>query len=465
MKNRSKPFFYDKKRPSFIKIMLIFLLSALLLIFSAYQIPGIRQVIAEPLYSLGSLTWNAIREFISMTRMYHEPEEPVKTYPVIEFPDKDVLFAESLENLSALNQEDPLADLRQTPTPSEYARVAEWEYLDPNLNYSVRTGEQPPETITTVNLIPPVFEHADLYNDGAAILSAAMRFWGIVENQYHIAQRIHPDAIDPYISFSDMESYISDMYKNFSSIVRINGDRDLLIGLLYRKIPVLLFIQHRSPLTFWPSDDHLDGRYIMVLGYNSTEKSFSYQDTFRGNTMEISENELLALWYPFQREYMVIYPTEMDDDIRDVLSENYFEELNIQRSLVKFRTDSELLPENPYAQYNCGTALYFYGDYNGAWEQFNKARKLTLPQRFIHYRYDILDTALRLGYADDIMNMTKDQYKRNAHDEILTLYRGWASILRGDIQVGTELFKNAEKINPGNELVIYALKYRETMIN
>ena len=63
------------------------------------------------------------------------------------------------------------------------------------------------------------------------------------------------------------------------------------------------------------------------------------------------------------------------------------------------------------------------------------------------------------------MNMTKDQFQRNAHDEILTLYRGWAAILRGDIQMGTELFKKAEKINPGNELVIYALKYRETMIN
>ena len=465
MKNRYKPFFYDEKRVSFGKIVLIFLLTVFILIFAGFQVPGIRQIISEPLFAAGSFAWNGIKEFINMTRMYQEQEKPRQTYTPIELPDKDVLFAESLENLSAITQADPLADLRQTPTPSEYDRVANWEYLDPNLNYAISSGEKPIEENADIRLIPPVFEHADLHNDGAAILSALMRYWGIVENQYHIADQIHPDSLDPFISFSDLERYISENYTEFMTLNRDNGDRELLIELLHRSIPVIVFVQNQSTLPFWPGDDHITGSYLLILGYNAQSNTFLFQDTRKGNTLEIPEEELLSCWYPFQRSYMIVYPTEKDEEVREALTENYFEELNIQRALTKFKTDSEMLPDNAYAQYNLGTALHKYGDEKGAWDSFQTALDNSLPQRFINFRSEMLETALILGYADDIVALTEDQYQRNSHDEILTLYRGWASILQGDIEKGSELFKKAGKINPNSDLVLYAIKYRETMIN
>ena len=162
---------------------------------------------------------------------------------------------------------------------------------------------------------------------------------------------------------------------------------------------------------------------------------------------------------------MIVYPTEKDEEVREALTENYFEELNIQRALTKFKTDSEMLPDNAYAQYNLGAALHKYGDENGAWDSFQTALDNSLPQRFINYRSEILETALMLGYADEIITLTEDQYKRNSHDEILALYRGWAAILQGNIERGSELFNKAVKINPNSDLVLYAIKYRETMIN
>ena len=465
MKNRYKPFFYDEKRIPFSKIILIFLLTTFALIFFGYQVPGIRQIISEPLFATGSFAWNGIKAFVTMTRMYQEEEKPRQTYTPVELPDKDVLFAESLENLSAIAQVDPLADLRQTPTPSEYDRVANWEYLDPNLNYAISSGAKPIEEDADIRLIPPVFERADLHNDGAAILSALMRYWGIVENQYHIADQIHPDTLDPFISFSDLESYISENYSDFMTLIRDNGDRDLLLELLRRNIPIIIFVQRQTPLPFWPGDDHISGSYLLILGYNAQTKSFLFQDTRKGNTLEITEEELLSCWYPFQRSYMIVYPAEKDEDVREALTENYFEELNIQRALAKFKTDSEMIPDNAYAQYNLGTALHKYGDEKGAWDSFQTALDNSLPQRFINYRSEMLETALILGYADDIITLTENQYKRNSHDEILTLYRGWAAILQGDAEKGGSLFTKAGKINPNSELVLYAIKYKETMIN
>jgi len=465
MKNRSRPFFYEKKRTSFGKIFIYLILSICLITIIGMQIPGIRRIISEPVFAVCSFVWNAAKDFFSMTRKYHEPEIIRKTYTPLELPDQQVLFAESLENLSAITQEDPLAELRQTPTPSEYNRVAEWEYLDPNLNYDVSSAEKNSDIEMTVSLIPPVFEQADLYNDGAAILSACLRYWGIIENQYQIAKVIHPNSFDPFTSFDELGAYISTFYPEYMVLRRINGEKKILIEILNREIPVILPVQENYPYPFWPSDDRFGCKYWMILGYDSQKQSFLYQNTYGSNTLEINEDELLSLWYPFQREYMVIYPESKDTEIREAVSENYFEELNLQKALSKFKLDSELLPDNPFAQYNAGAVLHRDGDNGGAWEFFLKALEIMLPQRFVLYEQDILQTALELGYADDLDALLTYPLSRNSNDETLTLYRGWASILRGDNKNGAEFFEKAGKINPNNNKVIYALKYKETMLN
>ena len=465
MKNKNRPFFYEKKKTSFGKILLTILGIVFIVTLAGYQIPGIRQRISEPLFAAGSLILNGTKEIINKTRMYHEPEKKRQTYDPIELPDKEVLFAESLENLSAISQEDPLADLRQTPTPSEYSRVAAWEYLDPNLNYAVNSNGQPLSGAVNVKLIPPVFEHRDLFNDGPAILSACLRYWGIVANQYEISHIIHPKSTDPFVSFDDLQKYVTENVPDLQVLIRINGDKDTVVGLLKAGIPVILKIQQKSIYPYWINDDHMQCRYVLVLGYDSENKVFNYQDTAKGNTLEIGESELLSDWYPYQREYMVIYPEEKDTEVREVLSENYFEELNLQRALTKYRTDSELLPNNPYAQYNFGVVLHMDGDNNGAWELFEMAEKLLLPQRFMAYQTDMLQTALELGYGDDLERLTSDLLAKNPDDEVLTVYRGWAEILRKDYLKGEEFFNKAYKINPNSDAVIYAIKYKDTMLN
>ena len=160
MINKNQPFFYDKKRVPLWKVLLIILGVIAILIFLGFQIPRIRQIIAKPVFSAGSYVWNGVKDIFQMSRMLPEEEKPRQTYTPLELPDRQVLFAESLENLSAIANEDPLADLRQTPTPSEYSRVAEWEYLDPNLNYAITYGNQSPLEEKEIQNIPPVFEHA-----------------------------------------------------------------------------------------------------------------------------------------------------------------------------------------------------------------------------------------------------------------------------------------------------------------
>ena len=445
--------------------MLIILGVIAILIIFGFQIPRIRQIIAKPVFSAGSFVWNGVKDIFQMSRMLPEEEKPRQTYTPLELPDRQVLFAESLENLSAISNEDPLADLRQTPTPSEYSRVAEWEYLDPNLNYAITYGNQSPLEEKEIQNIPPVFEHADLFNDGAAILSANLRYWKEVENQYKISARIHPSSLDPSISFEDIVAYISEEYPEFKTIRRVNGDSDILINILEKNIPVIVLVNSKSSISSWPGDDRIEAAYYMLLGYDGKTDMFSYQDTSNGNTLSIAESDLLSAWYQFQREYLIIYPEEKDSEVREALSENYYEELNFQRALSKFRMDSELLPDNPFALYNCGVILHKDGDNGGAWEMFQQANDLGLPQRYYIYQSDMLQTALELGYADDLENLVDPILYRNSHDEVLTIYKGWAYILRDDIKKGSDYFEKAQKINQNSQTVQYALKYKDTMLN
>ena len=464
MRNKYKPFFYDEKKTPFSRILLTILIITVIAVFACMQVPGIRQVIVEPLYAAGSFLVNGAKDFFDATRMAPKEEIKPQVYEPLDLPDTQVLFAEDLDSLSALNAEDPLAALRQTPTPSEYSRVAEWQYLDPNLNYAIQGGAENTEENADIHLIPPVFEHADLFNDGPAILSAAFRYWNIVENQYHIAEVIHPTSQDPGNSFSELQSYTEAAHPEMMTITRLNGNADILIRLLQKGFPVILRVRFRSPYAFWPNDDRVVGRFILLLGYNAEEKTFFYQDTVSGNNLSIAEDQLLADWYPFQRTYLILYPGERDDEIRETLSENYFDELNRQQAEEKFRTDSNILTDNPFAQYNYALILERGGDHGGAWERFQMAEEAGLPQRCLNYDTTMLQTALTLGYADDIDRLTAPLLRRNGHDETLIVYSGWAEVLRGNADKGTELFEKAGKINPDNEFVLYALKYKDTML-
>ena len=465
MKNKYRPFFYEKKRPSFINIVLTIIIGTVFLLYIGLQFPRIRQVIAQPLFAAASFVVNTGKDFFDATKRYKEPVRPRQTYTPLELPDQQVLFAESLESLANISQiSDPLADLRQTPTVSEYSKVADWEYLDPNLNYDVRSSGSESDVPVRLDIIPPVFERADINNNGAAILSAALRYWGKIENQYQIAEIIHPHSFDPVVSFSDLSGYIDSRYPDLITITRMNGTKETLTAILKEDLPVLIQIQYPGTYTYWLRDDRWEAQYIIVHGYDSSTDTFSYQDSLKTNNASIGSAELLQRWYPFQRKYMIICPESQDTAIQNALSENYFEELNLQQAEVKFRTDSEMLPNDPFAQYNYGVILHDLGDEYGAWEFFQKSVEAALPQRFISYCPEILETALAIGYADDLADLTTPVLRKNPYDEEMTVYRGWAEIVRGNIPEGTSLIEKAEKLNPNNEKVRYAVKYKETML-
>ena len=100
MKNKNRPFFYEKKETPLWKWLLIFLCIAAVLIIIGLQIPTVRQRIVEPIYAAASFLVNSARDLFNMTRMYHEEKSEKNVYEPLEFPDSQVLFAESLENLS-----------------------------------------------------------------------------------------------------------------------------------------------------------------------------------------------------------------------------------------------------------------------------------------------------------------------------------------------------------------------------
>ena len=70
----------------------------------------------------------------------------------------------------------------------------------------------------------------------------------------------------------------------------------------------------------------------------------------------------------------------------------------------------------------------------------------------------MLDTLLRLGYADEMSNLIADLLNKNPHDDILNVYSGWADVLRGDTKEGIRQFEKAGKINPNNDSVSTFIK-------
>lgn len=436
------------------------------------MVPTLRQRIIEPLYAIGSFCTHSIQKGFEALKVHDarlEAEKGSGIFTPLDLPEKEVLFA---EDISVLDPIDPLADLRAAEEETEDGvKAAEWVYLD---EFTANTeGVGLSLDTESVFLTAPVFEHADLFNDGPAVLSAILRFYGITENQYNIADRIHPQKEDINVDLSDMRNYVLENYPDFGAIIRLNGSETIIKDHLTAGFPIIARIEEKALLPFYPGDDRFVGHYVLLLGFETTEtmddetglpvftEQFIFQNPAGSEKEEIPVQDFLSAWYPFQREYMVIYPIADEATITGMFGDDWSENRNIGNALAKFKTDAENLPENPFAWFNYGKLLLKKGNIENAWETFGTAESLGVPHRMTLYDSSIPETAFKLGYAREIQTRCDEALSRFSVSAKIHHWKGWAYLLAGEPENAESEFRTAEQIDPGNEDISYALKYLE----
>lgn len=456
MRSNNSLSFNRKEKTSFGKKLAAILFIAAVILFWALSVPGVRQVVIEPLYSLYSYTFSRAKDFFGPVSQKQQPKFRWKQekYETITLPDREVLFT---EDISDLNMRDPLEEFRVTPIPDEEQRAAQWVYLE---EYNERDTQEM-LTADPVILTAPVFEHADLFNDGPAALSALLRYNGIETNQYTIADAVRPETRSQALPFDKLLQYAEQTYPDFLTIRRMNGSVELLQSLLNEGIPSVVLLKQTASFPLYPGDDRIFGRYIFVFGYDPVEQVMICQDPGSGDARRIPYTDFAGDWYAFGRQYLIMVKPEQEETVTGILGDNRTEQGNLALALVKYKTDIDNIPDNAYAQYISADLLLRSDQYADAWEVYKKAFELGLPQRYLLTDDSMLQCAFRLGYADDMLTLAEKSLKIDRFSTVLHLDKGWALLLKKDTSGAKESFEKAERIDPNSSDVEYALKYLE----
>ena len=221
-------------------------------------------------------------------------------------------------------------------------------------------------------------EYQTWNNCGPATLGIGLSFWGWDGNQQPIAAFTKPNPRDKNVMPYELIAYVKEETE-FEVISRVGGDIDLLKRFIASGIPVTVEKGFELPKEGWM------GHYVLVTGYDDLKERFTLQDSYYGPDQVMTYDDLESYWRAFNFTYLVVYPSERNQEIEAILGLNMDEEYSYRSAAQTASNEIYALTRRDqfFAWFNRGTSLMELQDYNGAAEAYDKAFLLypTIPEK------------------------------------------------------------------------------------
>jgi len=275
-------------------------------------------------------------------------------------------------------------DIRATPTVSTQSSTT----VPSVTSTQTPSAKQPVSSPTATATLKPVPKSIQLAgfrhefqtwnNCGPATLGIALSFWGWEGNQQPIAAFTKPNPRDKNVMPYELIAYVEEETE-FEVISRVGGDIDLLKRFIASGIPVMIEKGFELPKVGWM------GHYVLVTGYDDSKERFTLQDSYYGPDQVMTYDDLGSYWRAFNFTYLVVYPSERNQEIEAILGLNMDEEYSYRSAAQTASNEIYALTRRDqfFAWFNRGTSLMELQDYNGAAEAYDKAFLLypTIPEK------------------------------------------------------------------------------------
>ena len=287
-------------------------------------------------------------------------------------------------------------------------------------------------------------------NCGPATLAMNLSYFGSTLTQADVGAvlRRHPD--DKNVSPKELVAFAAS--QGYQAQVRVNGSTDLMRLLISNGIPVLI-----EP---WLEEEPNDGmgHYRMLVGYADAEQYWigydSYVDTglfssigpYRGIRMGYAETD--ALWKVFNRTYLLIYTEAQAPLVASIYSETLDQGVMWQRAAQEAQAIVQQTPNDAFAWFNLGTDLTTLGDYGGAAQAYDQARRLGLPWRMLWYQFGPFQAYYAVGRAQDVLTLADATLSTTQNIEELHYWRGQALAALGNPAEAQRAWQQALALNP-----------------
>lgn len=424
---------YQRKKKSWVRVFSTIAVIAAATGLLLYQIPSINR----------RISWRLDIAY-TYVRMLLNPVHDLPTPAVQVASEEQVLTLTPTETLPPTATPEPTATPIYTPTPTLV----------------------PTPIPVQVQLIPPAYDELrdaqDLNNCGPATLALYLRYFGWDGNQYDISKIIKPKSDDRNVNVEELVYYVRNYSGWLKSEFRVGGNLETIKELLAAGIPVMIEEAFTTDRQYWSEDDKWAGHYLLITGYDDSQQLFTAHDTELGPNQHLLYEELDDNWQAFNRVYIMVYPSEMENDLINVLGENWDMDTNRQNALDSARRETEEDPQNAYAWFNLGTNLTYFESYFEASDAYNTARTIGLPQRMLRYQFGPFISYFHSFQTEELLTLTRYALSITRTSEEAMLWRGWAFFRQGDEGTALKYFRDALKINPNYEDATKAITYMQS---
>lgn len=417
----------DDKIAPMRRLTWVYGLAALLLITVAagliYRLP--------PVYN--RLSWRVDFALTSL-RTKFDPIEPLPTA----LPAPEILAVQAASPTPAAT-----ATLQPTPSPE----------MPPTATLT------PTALPAAIALTPPKWEKQDINNCGPAALTMYLRYYGWEGDQETITRVIKPYREDRNVNVEELAYYVRTQAGWLNAHYRVAGDLELLKRLIAAGLPVMIEESFYFDEPYWSGDDLWAAHYQVLTGYDEASQTFIGQDSFYGPDLRISYEKLNTDWQTFNRLYILIYPTDREETVKQILGERWDEDFSRQLGLKTALAETEADPENAFAWFNLGSNLTYFERYIEATDAYDKAREMGLPQRMLRYQFSPFIAYFHTGQLDDLMALADYALKVTPNSEEALLWHGWGMYRQGDVAAAVKDFQQALIENPNYQDAQYALDF------
>lgn len=322
-------------------------------------------------------------------------------------------------------------------------------------NIDIKTEATPTTTSTpTPSPIPQAYvipQRKHMYqtfnNCGPASLSMQLSYYNIDVSQNVLGDYLRPlqnpqgNNDDKSVSLEELGNYAEENY-SLTAYQRPGGNIEMLKQFISNDIPVVL----RTWLN--PGEDI--GHYRLVRGFDDSRGVIIQDDSYQGDDITFTYEELDEIWMPFSWEFLVLADDSQITLVENILGDNLVLEQAWQNSLQR-TTSSQNQYLRGYVLFNRSRANHYLGNYEQTVSLYEQAVP-SLPARMLWYQYEPIKAYLEIGGYQKVFTLTSQILNNNnlAYSELYIL-RGKAYERQGNFSQAREEFEKAVLYNQNLE--------------
>lgn len=266
-------------------------------------------------------------------------------------------------------------------------------------------------------------EYQGWNNCAPSSMGMVLSYYGRTEAQKEVAPFLKSDPNDKNVSPDEFTAYAESI--GFQAHVGVGGDLDLLKRLLVAGFPVIV--------EFWfePEPNDGMGHYRVLFGYDDRSETFRAHDSYVGPNVTVAYTDLDSEWQVFNRSYVVVYPSESQAAVEEILTERNRGRQMWEQAMRIAQQELSQDENNAFAWFNLGTSALRLGDTRMAAEAFDWARQRGLPWRMLWYQFGPFEAYWAQGRYQDVIALA-DAHLQQTSAEEWYYWRGRAREMTGD---------------------------------